>query len=232
MAITFHATANGASKTAGTTVATSTTLTLTSGDLICVAFACDDTAGTYSCADTVNTYIEDVTALTNAGHVQLHVFRSIAGTTANLTITVTHPSLTARALVTMSFSGTASSSPFDTSAAGATGTSATPASGSVTPSADNYVVFGAVGVEDTGNNTATESTNFTGIQQNGTIGGGAASNIYCAASYNIQTTAAARNYQPGITSASWADHALVYKVTAAAATRVPYRNPLPPLIAQ
>ena len=51
MAAAFGAVVTGQSKAAGTTVVTSTSLTVATGDLLIIAFASDDAAGTYTPSD-------------------------------------------------------------------------------------------------------------------------------------------------------------------------------------
>ena len=205
MAITLHSSISGVnSKVAGTTISTAgQTLVVTAGDLVVVTFAMDNAAGTVSCADDEG--VSDVfvvqSDVTNSGGVRTVILAAISNYTgSSYNVTVTHPSVTARAVQIRSFTPTAGSTMDATATAQNTGTSTTTAttSNSATPPANNQLVVGCCGSEDVvASQTATGFPAWATDQRAaGTSGGGDASNITIGTGYEIQTTATARNYNP------------------------------------
>ena len=205
MAITLHSSIAGVnSKTAGTTTSTAgQSLITTAGDLVVVVFAMDNAAGTVSCADNEGAGDAFVVQsdVTNSGGVRTVILSAITNHTgSSYQVTVTHPSVTARAVHIRSFTPTAGSTMDATATAQNTGTGTTTAttSNSVTPTADNQLVVGCCGSEDV---VASQPiTGFpswaTDYKAAATSGGGDASNITIGTGYEIQTTATARDYNP------------------------------------
>jgi len=208
------------SKTAGTTIAGTGlgAASIALNDLIVVCFTSDDVAGTYSCADDQgNTYQTDVARFANAAHVSLVVFSAIVATDANTIVTVSHPSLTARALEIFVFRGTdTSASRVDGTPVTATGTG-NASSGNLTTSSADSVMVGISGYESDSSNTYTGDGAFVNGKV-GTTGGGDATNITQESGYNILTGTATDAYDTtNSASRSWAAALLAYKVPAGAA---------------
>lgn len=199
--------ASNQSKSAGTTLTIATSgfsLGVNLGDTVLIAFAMDGATGTVSCTDnasTPNTYVVDVDVggSGGTGEVRTCIIRGRFTNITNLTtITITHPSVTARAAVAGLFRGINASSPLDKSAGQAdSGASTTPSSGATATTAqNNEVVFGAIGWEGPGADTYTVGTGMTPdqteINEDGTTGGTDASNCSVAAEYAFQTSASAQ----------------------------------------
>lgn len=206
--------AKNQSKSAGTTLAATVPLAgFAEGTSVIVTFASDDAAGTYSCADTAgNTYVEDV-SVTNASHVRTRIFsaHNIAALVSGNSVTVTHPSLTARAIVVGNFTGLEPVGAFDKNAS-STGNGTTPDSTNTAATAQtDELLIGAIGVEGPLGDAWTKDANYTNIDRNGTTTGGAATNITIAAEYRVVTAAGTYNATGTITSAQWAAAIATYK---------------------
>jgi len=204
MAIAFHRSASAQSKSAGTTLAV--TITVDVGELVVVIFACDNTTGTYSCADNnSNAYTHLTGSLSfsgswppvNTNGSELHCFY-LPNAPAATSVTVTHPSLTARAAWVSTYTGAATSSPLDIYGANfpaGTSTTQPPTLGTQTPSQDGCLVIIGSSWETTNNDTFTQGNSLLPTTPEssfsiGTTGGGGASNQVCCWGYQIQTTAA------------------------------------------
>lgn len=193
MAITFvQAFGNGAqNKTSGTTLAVNPTTNPTSGHVVAVAFASDDAAGTYSCGDDQGNSWSELVSVTNPGNASFRIFVSLLTTTITGNITVTHPTLTARALVWAEFSGLTDINP-DPQTSTATGSVATAPDDLETPdftmSGYEFLVLGGWAWEGEIETLASNNGNFTGLGLIGTTGGGAASNMKVFAMYVISNT--------------------------------------------
>src|SRR5262249_35107048 len=135
------------------------------GDTIIITVALDPASGTVSCADSKgNAYTKDVDVTKGSGTsgVRSVIFSSPVKTAlaGGNTITVTHPSLAARAMRADEFVGLLTSSYRDKTKTG-TGTNATPSSGSTGNTTQaRELVIGAVGVEIS-NQTFTPGAGFT-----------------------------------------------------------------------
>jgi len=220
-------------KTSGTTLACANMSATTAGDSIFVLFASDDATGTYSVADSVGNSYSEVTPpspTTNATHVVLRIFRSDStiNRAANASITVTHPTLTARAVVIGAFTGAATGTDGSNEGTG-TGTAAT--SGNLTPTVNNCLLVGANAIEGPVADSNPTPAGWTNISSDGTTGAGGASNIAIRGGYIIETTATLQAYNPTIASNSWAA-AIVAVQAAGAVGRVPYYRPYTQLLAQ
>ena len=178
------------SKTAGTTLVRGLS-SIGAGTLCVVFFAMDNAAGTVSCADDAgNTYAvaADVTNASGVRTVILYAMNCAALSAGN--ITITHPSVTARSMVYATWSGAATSAALDASNTGTTTGSTATTSNAATPSEAGELIVGVTGAEDTNTTGApTEPAWATAGQKHGTTGGGAASNIYVNAAYEIQSAA-------------------------------------------
>jgi cysteine-rich repeat protein len=122
------------------------------GGTLLVTLALDPASGAVSCADAAgNVYAKDLDVTNGSGTtgVRSVVFSAPVGSAlaAGALITVTHPSVAAKALSVSEFSGLSASGPLDRSAT-ATGNSVAPSAG---PTAATVVpeelVLGAIGVE-------------------------------------------------------------------------------------
>jgi hypothetical protein len=220
---------NGASaqnKTAGTTLVLTldTTPALELGDTTLIAFAMDGATGTISATDnasTPNTYVvdHDVDG-SGTGEVRTAIIRGrLTNTTSLTTITITHPSVTARAGHADQFRGINAATPLDKVAGTAdAGASTTPSSGATATTAqNNEIIFGAIGWEGPDDSESyTAGTGMTPDQTKilelGTTGGGAASNITAANEYALQTATAAQTAGGTITnSRDWTALVATYK---------------------
>jgi len=212
------------SKTSGTSLGLNPSVDPLAGNLCIVAFASDDAAGTFSIADDQGNTWREVYNILNPGNVRSILWASILTATITGSITVTHPTLTARAFTTAEFSGVASSTE-DVESDG-TGTGSTTSTGSVTPSENNELVIGVCGWEGPiSDEDFTQPTGFTIINQWGTTGGGAASNITVIAGYEIQTTATARSYPKTLfNSRDYANIIATFKQATAAAPGPVFRR--------
>jgi hypothetical protein len=204
------------SKTAGTTLVIPSTADFTTGNFAVVVFSSDDAAGTFSIADDQgNTWVECKNQL-NAGSVRLIVWASILTTGITGNVTVTHPSLTARAGLIKEFSGVLSATPDQTNSA--TGVTAAFDSGSVTPTEDGELLIGAIGWEGVIGDNPGSVSGFTVHLISATSGGGAASNIGEASYHQIQTTATADAFDGALANArDWAAAIVSFKEIAATA---------------
>ncbi len=167
-------------KTTGTTLIVTVPITgVVAGNSIIVAFAMDDITGTVSAADSQgNTYAVDAD-VANAPDVRT-IILSAHNVTALLSgdvITITHPSVDARAVSIAEFSGLAPTGALDQTST-ATGNGTTPSSGSTaTTSQADELLIGAIGAEGIVTDTFTVGTNYAPLDRSGTTGGGFASNI-------------------------------------------------------
>jgi hypothetical protein len=219
------------SKSAGTTLALSPS-GLTANNTILIAFSMDSATGTVSCTDNAtipNAYTVDVDV--NGGGTgttcRTCIIRANLVTITSLTtITITHPSVTARAAVASEFSGIDLLTPLDKSA-GVAGSSTAASSGATaaTTVADE-VIWGAIGREDdiTGTPFGTIGTGMTPDQivilSQGTTGGGAASNMSVLSMYAIQTATNAQTADSTVTNGDWTACVACYKCSPAGGSGV------------
>src|SRR5207248_8222614 len=139
----------------------------------------DAAAGTVGASDSGGNAYSVSADVTNASHVRTVILaaHNVVGFPAGGMITVTHPSVAARALAAAEFSGLASSATLDRTSI-ATGSSASPSSGTtaLTSQADELVI-GAIGAEGPSSDTLTAGASFVSLASAGTSGNSAASNI-------------------------------------------------------
>jgi hypothetical protein len=240
MAITDPAIGNAtSSKTSGTTLSVPNVgggADMAVDDLIVVLFSMDNAAGTVSCTDGLSAIYTSVSDVTNAAGVRSVILwaKALGNRAATGAVTVTHPSVTARAMNVRVFRGQDLTSPFDQQNTGTTNGSTATTSNSVTPGQDGELVIAVTGVEDTNNegNPTQPAWVTDALNKVGTTGGGAASNIYSAGGFEIQTTATARTYNPTLTGAADSANCIVTFMPAVAAeARVPRSTPYPQLLA-
>ncbi len=185
------------------------------GNSVIVAFAMDSATGTVSVADTQgNAYNLDADVNFTA-NVRTLIFsaHNITALVNTNTITVTYPSVTAKAVSAASFSGLALISTKDTSAT-ATGSSTAPSAGpTAATEIANELVIGAIGVEgDTGDTftvgTGYSNTNFT---RAGTTGAGFASNITINPEYKTVSATGTQTAGATSTNRDWATAVVTYR---------------------
>ena len=190
---------------------------VSAGNSIIVAFAMDDGSGTVSCSDTAgNTYTVDID-VTNSGNVRTVILSShnVSALISGNSITVTHPSVTARAVSVSEFSGLAPTSALDKIQSN-TGSSASPSSGATsTTTVKNELLIGAIGVEGPLDESFTKGTLWdAALPRNGTTGQGAASNITINPEYWIVSTTGSYTADGTITARDWAAVIATYKEVA------------------
>ncbi|MBX3025899.1 VWA domain-containing protein [bacterium] len=202
------------SKTAGTTIAVTVPAGgVAAGNSIILTLAMDNASGTVSATDSANnTYSADAT-VTNADGVRTVILaaHNVAALAAGNTITVSHPSVTARALAANEFSGILAPSPLD-KVKTQTGTGTVPSSGlSATTTQAYELVIGAIGVEGPSGDSFTAGPYYTGLTRAGTTGGTADTNITINPEFRIVTLTGAYAADGTITSRDWAVALATYK---------------------
>lgn len=171
------------SKRAGTSLSiTVPAAGIAAGNSIILDFAMDLTAGVVSATDSAgNTYSVDADSDDGSGTAGVRTVilsaHDVAALPAGKLITVTHPSVTARALSADEFSGLATKGVLDQTSTG-TGTSTSPSSGSTakTGQADELLI-GAIGVQGPEDDTFTADASYKASTRVGTTGGKDATNI-------------------------------------------------------
>ena len=162
------------SKTAGTTLALTLAGAVPAGNSIIVTFAMNySVSGGVSCADNRgNSYAVDVDAAqvpSGGGSSGVRTVvcsaHDVVGVTAGTIITVTHPSVTARAMAALSVSGLAKTSPVDQTTAGASGASQLPSCNTALPPTTfaNELLVAAIGVEGPSGDTLTYAGAWTAL---------------------------------------------------------------------
>jgi hypothetical protein len=194
---------------------TTTILTLavgkstTVGNLLIVYFTIDGIAGTVSCADTGNnvyTVAADAQfAVPGTGNVRTVILYApvTTGLVAGNTITVTHPSRTAKAMSVHEFSGVAS---VETSAV-ATGTGTAASSGNATTTFANSLLIGALGVEGILGDTFTPGAGYSAGTRTATANATATNNVTIDPEWQIVSTTGTRVADGGVddlTNRDWA----------------------------
>ncbi|TMB21692.1 MAG: hypothetical protein E6J71_07790 [Deltaproteobacteria bacterium] len=160
------------SETAGTTIAVTVPAAgVAAGDSIILTLAMGDASGTVSANDSsgVNTYsvAADVTNASNVRTVILAAHNVTALASGN-TITVTHPSVSVRALSANEFSGLSPTIALDQTHT-ATGSSTAPSSGSAAATSEGAeLLLGAMGVAGTVRDTFTVGASYTALAGAGT----------------------------------------------------------------
>ena len=192
-------------KTAGTTLVITLSYIPAVGETVLIAFGMDGATGTVSCTDnasTPNTYVVDVdkaAASPSSSNVRGCIIRAyIASNTSLTTITITHPSVTAKVVLAYGRHGVLQASPLDKTAS-AVGTTGNASSGATATTTDACEVLFSMVVYESDSNACSVGTGMTPDQEyNNTIsatgGSGTASNLTIFAGFAIQT---ATNTQTG-----------------------------------
>jgi len=220
MPITFYGSRSQTAKTSGTTLVMdlSAAPKVNVGSLLVICFAHDVAAGTYSVADTQgHTYRPDFEA-DFGSNLGVHIWSTISTFTGFINVTITHPTLTARAAFGVTLDG--ASQALTGTKGSATGTSTSPSSPSLTPAVDGAAVFGFVGREGPGITDAafTNDAAYAAgtLASPGTTGGSGASNISGGLGVLVQGTAAATTYDATLgASVDWLAVAIAYGPDAA-----------------
>ncbi len=177
----------------GTTLAITSSAAVSAGTQVLISFAMDSATGTVSAVDSGgNTYVVDAD-ITNTGSVRSVILRSslTSALSVGSTITITHPSVVARAATASAFNGLATTSPLDVTAR-STGNGKTVNSGTTATTTEfNELLFGAFGVEAPTTDTFAAGTGFTALTGVGSTGSPPASNISAHAEYRIVSTTGA-----------------------------------------
>jgi len=175
-------------KTLGTSIAVTVPAAgVSAGHSVVLTFSMLDAAGTVSAADSKgNTYTVDAN-VSNAGNVRTVILanHNVTALASGDTITITHPSSSARALGAYEFAGLKVSSVLDKTSTN-TG-SGTDADSNATPpiaQADELLI-GAVGINGPVDDTFTPDINWTALARDGTTGGGTSSNATINPAYRI-----------------------------------------------
>jgi hypothetical protein len=208
--------------TTGTTLSVAVpTAGVAAGTSIIVSLAMNPSAGTVSCTDTrSNSYAIDRDIINGSGTTGVRTVilsaHNVLSLTSGNTITCTHPSVTARAMSANQFSGIASTSARDQTAA-ATGNSTAPSSGATpTTTQASELLVGTVGVEGPSTETFTVGASYTIMGRRGTSGGTATNNITVNPEYRLVTATGA--YSAGGTLSvahRWAAAIVTYKAAPA-----------------
>jgi hypothetical protein len=178
----------GQSKTAGTSLAITGSLTVTSGNFLAVAFASDDVGSGYSVTDNLgNTYTQAGSTITQAGSVKTMLFVApvtTGGTLTTQTVSWT-TNATAKAAVSGEFSGLGTT--YQTNGLATAGAFTCQCFTGTPPDTipTGGIGIGACGWEGPNGDTITASGGATVLVGHlGTTGGGAVSNITAALVYN------------------------------------------------
>jgi hypothetical protein len=212
---------NATSKTSGTSLVITTTAAVSAGDDIIVAFASDSSTGAVSVADSAGNSYTSAADINNPSGVRTVIFVAyhVNALPSGSTITITHPSVTARAAVASVFRGLLSAG-LDRTHTG-TGSSTSPSSGatSATSQADELLI-GGVGTEGpSGDAAGTWGGSFSDLQRVGTTGGTATTNICVSMGYRIvSSTGTYTASKSSITSRDWATAIATFRMDNAAPT--------------
>src|SRR5438093_1808002 len=160
-----------ASATTGTTIAVTVPAAgVAAGDSIILTLAMGDAIGTVSATDSKGNSYSVAADVTNAANVRTVMLaaHNVTALASGDTITVTHPSVTARGLSANEFSGLSPTSPLDQTRT-ATGSSATPSSGTTAATSEAAeLLLGAIGVAGPTSDTFAPGTNYTALTAAGT----------------------------------------------------------------
>ena len=192
---------------AGTTIAVTVPVAgVAVNNFLVVYFAMDGAAGTVSAADTQgNPYTVAANAqfaTPGAGNVRSVILYAPVNTALvnGNTITVTFPSVTAKAVSVHEFAGVAS---LETSAV-ATGTGTAPSSGNATTTLANSLIVGSIGVEGIIGDTFTVGAGYTAGTRAATANATATNNALIDPEYQIVSTTGTRAANATITNRDWA----------------------------
>jgi hypothetical protein len=206
-----------ASKTTGTSITITTTSTVSLGNSIIVAFSMDPATGTISVTDSAaNTYVVEVDVTQSSGSnngvrtliISAHSVNALA---SGSTITISHPSVDAKAASAIRVSGL-SLSPLDRTQT-AIGTNTSPSSGlTATTRQAQEILIGAIGVEGPLDGSFTPGAEYRIIGQAGTTGGGTPSNITIYPEYRFVSAIGQYEADAKVTQATrWAAGIATYR---------------------
>jgi hypothetical protein len=205
-----------ASKTAGTTMVANNALAMTGSTQI-VLFAMDDdgaSPGAVSCADSAspsNTFSLDADKSSGGtGTGSRVVIFSAHDVNGNFVTTVTHPSVTARAILSI-FALNLDKKNCNDANNKATGTGTTPSAGSISTLLPNELLVCAIGAEGPGTDSFSAGSGWTKIVRTGTTGGSGATNQSLCAEFRVTTAPGTYTGNATITSADWAAAVVGYK---------------------
>lgn len=170
---------------AGLSAVTTPAVNTTGADLLVIGLACDPTYATTPTDSKGNTWTKAATDYTNTVEVQL--WYSVP-TTVGTSHTFTAPGAVVGSIFVQAFSGAKQTSPLDQQT-GNTAVSTTIQAGSITPSNDNSLLVGLMGISAAGAPMSIDG-GFTETNEQDFVGG---TNYGGAMSYLIQTTATAAN---------------------------------------
>lgn len=206
-----------ASKTPGTSISLVVPNAVPAGRSILLAFAMDDAgtvgSGVAATDSAGNVYTADADVINN-GDVRTVIL--VAHGTSPLSpgdsITVSHPSVTARALAAAVFVGLDPIGALDRTRTGK-GSGTVASSGSTSPTRHPVeLLFGVIGVEGPPTESFTPGAGYTALSRGGTTGGSATSNITVNPEWRVVTVTG--NYEaPGTlgTSRKWAAALATYR---------------------
>jgi hypothetical protein len=203
------------------------------GNSIIITFAMDDADGAVSAADSRgNAYAVDADAnrvgVNDRVRTVILSAHNVTALQGGDTITLSHPSVTARAASAVEFSGLTGSGALDQTST-AVGNSTTPSSGSTSTTAQpDELLIGAIGVEGPLGDIFTPGTNYNALTRDGTTGGSGASNITIDPEYRIVSATGAylANGTLG-TGRRWAAAIATYKMSAPTPTPSDTYTPTP-----
>src|SRR6266404_3471303 len=159
-----------ASATTGTTIAVTVPAAgVAAGNSVVLALAMGDAAGPVSGADSAGNVYDVAADVTNASHVRTVILatHNVAALASGNTITVTHPSVAARALSANEFSGVSKTAALDQTSTAA-GASTSPSSGSTAATTRaNELLIGAIGVDGPLADTFTAGGSYTALTRAG-----------------------------------------------------------------
>ncbi len=189
---------NISNKTNGTTLSVTVPAAGVAKDhLLVVSFTVDGVSGTISTADVKNNSYsvaaDAIYASPGTGNVRTVILYAMVSNplVSGDTITVTHPSRAARAMSVDEYSGV---NTLDVVATGV-GSTTTPSTATVTTNSDNELLVAAFGVEGPPTETFTPGSGYSASPppEDGTTGGGSASNVTINPEYRIVSSIGSYN---------------------------------------
>jgi len=216
MAITLvqHAQKDVSSAVASTTLAYGSNVTV--NNLLIVVVRGGSALTSITITDSIGNSFTNGTFHAVGGIGSLQITFAVNISTSANTVTITPNASSTLRIAIFEYSGTVTTSPLDAENNAATNTSTTPAANSITPGADNELVFGSVATGNNFSETWTPGTNFTAEEQVGTF------KILATEDW-IQTTATATTAPQTMgTSDSWLAAIAVFK--AATASNIIYED--------
>ncbi|MEW5852531.1 MAG: hypothetical protein AB2A00_27340 [Myxococcota bacterium] len=210
---------SNSSKTTGTSLSVTVgSVGVNQDERIVVAFAMDYTATAtpaLACADSKgNSYAIDAN-IPNTGGVRTVVFTAHAAQAlvSGDVITVTHPSVAARAMTVSRFVGVASSGALDRTSVRTGSITSVTSNATATTTRAHELVIGVTGVEGVTSDGYTPTGGFTLDSQAGTTGGGANTNIAVFLTFKEVSTTGTQTSTGNLgTARDWAAAVATYKL--------------------